>query len=848
MIFLLLTLVVLLSYGQILGMGVWQDDNGLFFKLAHVSENAGYLSAGPFGSGPYKYIHTAHIPIYALFGFNTVPYFVLSIVLYLLTSFVIYKIYKSILGRRGGMVAGFIYAAGYIASDGFIRLFNTVVTSVSVVTISLFVLAYWKFFKLRKVVWYFLAVIFYFLSIELARGRTHYLIGVVLAFEVVFFRFTKPILKSLFLSLARLTPFLYIFYLYFIKNADHRSANVGTFVNSLLRGDFYQLFGFLSSVANLFIPDWLKSNWLIVFGAAAIFLVYLYKRFRRKIFLLSVPLLFVWAYAARFLFSVPQINPSEGQKTGAFIGGVVLVFLLVILSLIKKEYRKIYVVLVVLALGNIVAYSAYNPLVVYESINRYLAHSLFAVAGIWAIVFVSTKKRTVGALIILFGLGNVAASVVYQNNVLRERSIPAKNFYSDLKSYVKKIEKDDVFYFDVADNSRGYFADAFSVASMPETTAIAWRYGVDRYDLYRVTDFNELLTVLKDKKLSLEKVHSFFYSGQKLQNTTDELRERMAATGTPKLIEYETDGQIITFKEPVSSVTPNKVYIDIKGQVKDLSAIKFPYVGDIGLQRNRVANSIGLRKVAFGYDAFKKAFWEKADVVTSSNWRGNININLADGNQNTLWQPDRILWGKKEPGVVIIDSKELVEVDRIVWTNAYANNSPTHYRVEGSVDGKEWQELKEVQTGNRIESWQRQIVNFPKTRLRFVRMVFLKTLNSDSPGISEVWVVPSRFAGIDINEAEEFIANPFGFLSDATSYLQTLRDMNYKGDVNVYIKNDKYLDWKPLEDTRLQVAYNSNTNRYSLTLPAGGTTISMIKLSSRLPGDLMIGNIFIEQM
>jgi len=42
----ILLLLVLVSYGQILFMYVWQDDNALFFKLANIEGRAGYLGMG----------------------------------------------------------------------------------------------------------------------------------------------------------------------------------------------------------------------------------------------------------------------------------------------------------------------------------------------------------------------------------------------------------------------------------------------------------------------------------------------------------------------------------------------------------------------------------------------------------------------------------------------------------------------------------------------------------------------------------------------------------------------------------------------------------------------------------
>ena len=81
-----LFLIVLIAYGQTLVMLPWQDDNALFFKLANIEGRAGYLGAGPFGEGAYKYTAFLYLPIYLLFNFRTEFYFAYTLVLYFLAK------------------------------------------------------------------------------------------------------------------------------------------------------------------------------------------------------------------------------------------------------------------------------------------------------------------------------------------------------------------------------------------------------------------------------------------------------------------------------------------------------------------------------------------------------------------------------------------------------------------------------------------------------------------------------------------------------------------------------------------------------------------------------------------
>mgnify|MGYP001609329405 CR=1 FL=1 len=155
----IILLVLFVSYGQTLFMLPWQDDNALFFKLAHIKEPAGYLGKGIFGEGPYKYTAFFYYPIYLIFGFRPFFYFAFGLLLYTVSIYVVYKITVKMLDKNAGMLAGFLYAGGLIASDGYIRIFNSAITSLSVVLVLLFFYAYWKFYKEKMNLWYFLSCV-----------------------------------------------------------------------------------------------------------------------------------------------------------------------------------------------------------------------------------------------------------------------------------------------------------------------------------------------------------------------------------------------------------------------------------------------------------------------------------------------------------------------------------------------------------------------------------------------------------------------------------------------------------------------------------------------------------------
>ena len=127
----------------------------------------------------------------------------------------------------------------------------------------------------------------YFLAIELARARTHYLIAPIILFEILFLALHKKI-KYFYQSALRLLPFLFIFYKYFIQNGDKRSQEVLVFIKALVRGDFSILYGYFASLSNIFVPDWITK----------------YQHF----FLLSLVLIFSSCLLFRKSKRIPDIN------------------------------------------------------------------------------------------------------------------------------------------------------------------------------------------------------------------------------------------------------------------------------------------------------------------------------------------------------------------------------------------------------------------------------------------------------------------------------------------------------------------------------------------------------------
>lgn len=825
-----LILLVLISYGQIIQMFPWQDDHALMFKLGNIFEKAGYLGTGILGEGPYKYTAAFYYPIYKLFGYNIPLFYLLAFICYLVATLSIYYVISKMFDKKSGRLAGFLFGAGYVASDGFIRLYNSVGTSLSITLILFLILFYWNYWKQGKIKFYLISFVLFYLATEFVRYRTHYLISVVLVFELLFFAFNKPLIKSIRNTAVRLLPFGYIFYKYFIVAGDSRSGKVLEYVQALLKGEFYQTYSFFASLANLVVPDWLIKPILTIIPNRLLDII------------------------TGGVFASSVLNLQSNGRIIPIIG--VLIFALTIYIFFRlKENKILFSLFAFWLLINIASYAAYLPTNAYETTNRLLAHSFVALIGIFIIL--AKNNKIIYYLVIFWGLGNLASSYKLQKSILLTRSLPAKEFYSQLKQNIPILEKGDVLYFDVADLNRQKFSDAFSVAQMPEETAIAWQYGIDRYDIRRFTEYADfkktqeagVITDINKKEMKIKKIYSFFYSDDKLVETTEKLGNGLNNKSYIDLefISKQTkDGTEVIFTDPINSVAPVTLSIEMNAKVSNIDNLQFPLINNQKLVTNPITKDEALRLKAFNYQNSKKYALKSYKIDVSSVWKEDVAKNLIDGRKDTYWRADRVLWSK-EGAFFTMDLGATQTFDRLVWLNGYANNTPSKYTIETSKDNKNWKVVFSKTSSKRIEPNVLNVDKFDSVSAQYVRMTIQNTLSNDSASIAEAWVVLTAFENLDITKTEEFLESPLRYVPSRSSYISTLSALNYFGDVQVYWLSNKSDNFQTQSNSILNIKYDNLSRSYNITIPAGGTMIKIIKLSqTQIDGNLDIKNIFIK--
>lgn len=843
-----LLLVVCVSFGQATQFELWQDDNALIFKLQHLQEQVGVFGAGPFGLGAYRYIAVPYIPLYKIFDTNVAIFYIWAIFFYFLASVSVFFLAREFTKNNIlALLSGSIFAAGFIGSDGILRLFNSIQTSYSVIFVSVFFLFLYRFSQLKRKFLYIIALVIFFLALETAFIRTQYLIFPTLIFYALFFNWNS--IKEIKRNMLLLLPFLSIYYLVLQRGLDPRTKVLREFILGLLNGHLQYLHGFFGSLGNIILVSPVSS--FLFESAEKVSLDYENRLLFLELAVLLTAVIFIWLISRknrviRFAFPLAAIgwmivhvvifhdqelimrHSAKEDISGIFanfIGGLFLVTMASLSFLVKKKKVQLLLAFFLSWMSfNILAYSVYLPFLPLETIHRYLIHSLAAyavVVPVFIYYFFGLRASVIVSAIII--LSNILFSLQYQHKFITEKSIPTRKFYTSLKQYLPEIKKGSVFYFDVAEDeiSQQQFRDFFSVGSMPDSTAIAIRYGLDRYDFAMTSNFEEFISLLDNK--SLDSAFSFFYSTKGLENTTDKFRSNLHTGKKFAIREVHGLGKI-----DLSLVTP---------AVLEFRAKVLPF---ISTSQNCVALSPEQRRLIFDYIVSRDDFLKNTKVKTLSQEKYQKSNLLLDNNTNTLWRGGRGWWNDNEREEIILDLGRLENIAQFLWINGYANSTPLSYTIDTSLDGEIWQGAKRIMSESKKDNGERVVENFTPRTARFLRLSITHTFDNDSPAIGEVEAVESNFSNLDKDK--------FAVLEKAVYCAINEYD---KEEISEFVRKrgiEGVISWETDKTTDNKVGVklqpDGNYHTYKVFLPAGGTELRDLKIESGLvPAEVSISSI-----
>lgn len=440
----LIFLISVLAYWQTPMMWVWQDDHAVMFKLQHQSESAGQFGTGIYDrSSAYRGVIALLLPIYNIFGPNPAAFYIFGILTFFIASLAVFFLSKTLSkSAKIAFIASLIFASGYTGAESLWRIFNSIHTSHTIIALCLLLIFYKKFID-QKIL--FKKLLIYILTVFLFVYALD--TGFVRAHGIIWAILAVELLWNFNLfSLFRIAPFLLIFYKFYIQGYT-ATFEASDLVNNIFYGGQYELLLTpIKNLQNMFIPS---------------------------------------------LWQLP-----------------IAVFIILIVLVLIKFRDRLLIFSLILMIGSYLVFFIHTPTQVFPSLHRY-----FLIPAIGASIFLAAvlvKSLSFKYLYFITGLivvAHLALINLEHKGFIEGRTIPTKKFYQILKRELPVIPQGSLLFFQVKDDlaTKEVFENAiFGVGSMPNSTAIAWQYGIDRYDFY--------LSFEKENNIPVEKVYKFYYS------------------------------------------------------------------------------------------------------------------------------------------------------------------------------------------------------------------------------------------------------------------------------------------------------------------------------------------------
>ena len=746
--FFYIALVVVLAYGLTLGMYIWQDDNAIMFKLQHMREGGGNLGSGIYDfNTPYRGVIVPLVPLYYFFGMEPAGYFAVGLVVYFLASVVVYFLAKQLSEDEN-----LAFGAALIFAAGFVggETLWRIYNSIHTDLNIIFVclsLLFYSKFFKQKSLVNYLFSLLFFF-IAMETGYVR-AHGIIYLILGLEFLFDFHFLKSF----IRVLPFTYIYYHYYIESKASTSP-VHSFLSKIfVEGKIEILYGPFVTLKNIIIPDvFYVPDWLFI---SLLLFILIWKRSR----LLWFSVIFMMqSYLAPFIH-------NQGQ--------------------------------------------------VFASLHRYLTLSLVGLALFYSDFFNNiwlNKKFYFGAILTVVMI-HLYLINKEQLRIVQHVGLPSRTFYKQLKEELKSFPKGSAIYFDVKDDpeSNNQFYNFFGVGSMPETTAIAIYYGVDRYDLFMPATFNELLGMLKDKKTSSDRIFTFYYDAQKgLIDTTDATRKALFG-------------------------------LEKESKIADLDKINFQYSSPLQLKLNiqTKLNEIKLNvekkdtnyKKYLDYLTSKNNYYHQVTATASSQWKYQEIINAFDNDRDTSWMAHRGDWHYQRIENLTFNLGRTTNIGAIKILFRTKQKAATDYVYLCSLDGSAWQDLKHIYRDAKAD-YETVVDRLPQTKCKFVKLIIKNTSNEDEPQIAEFEIIDSQFSDLDFSKAELISKKPFEYLSsreDENALVQFLLDNGIDAEVCKYTNKRESLGVDDCQKIKLKLDYGQE---YSLIIPQDGTVLKKLEIKS----------------
>lgn len=673
---LIILMVVAFAFWQTILMYFWNDDNAVIFKLQNLNEGVGNLGSGIFGlDSPYRMVIFTLVPIYYIFGLNSYAFFSYGIFFYFLAAVSVFIFAKSFFKRNSlALVSSLVFSSGLVGAESVWRIYNSVHTSITIIYVSLFCSFYNYFIYEKRLFKKFAMYLFAILFFVLAVQW-----GFVRAHGLIIIAIAQEVLFnfSFKYSLFRLLPFIYFAYIWYFAGSSH-TKHLSLLLSRIFENyEFNLLLIPLKTLQNITIPDIFNFPFLLFIALLGVIIL----KFRSKILFFSLIFIISNYLTYYMIYHDAVLNTTHRYLTTSAPGLSILIAYLI--SKIFKSNKKIWIITTALIVVNLVILN-------------------------WI-----------------------------HFKILKDRSIPTRVFYEDLKKEIPTLSKNSVIFFDTKKESDTVqlFESFFGVGSMPNSTAVAIYYGLDRYDILLTETFEDFLSIIKEKKIKPANAYSFFYSKEKgLKNTSEDFRH--SVWDEKRAFIFEDANHInYYFSSPLMislNLTP-KIINSGELESRDISNLK----------------------TYLSYLQARRDYYNLISVNSDTHWQNFTPNNLIDSDYSTSWMASRGVWHDTSIENIILDLGEQREVGGIKLKFAASDKTPTQYSYNCSIDSLTWQNLIKVYFSPRNHA-QEKIDLVEGNNCRYIKLKIEKTHKGDSPEIAEIEIIEKGFENLDFKLAQNY--------------------------------------------------------------------------------------------
>jgi len=509
-------------------------------------------------------------------------------------------------------------------------------------------------------------------------------------------------------------------------------------------------------------------------------------------------------------------------ETGFWAVMFTLVFTVLVLIVLVRKKSHLMWFGSAFAYASFMVYLFHFPERVISTTHRYATIPFVGVSifiGGFLAAYFKNKKWLYRATFVVVLL-NVIQMNVYSIWNIRTRNVPTRNFYRTLTKTIPVLPRKSAIYIDMHydTESRRLRSEFFSVGSAPDMSAIAYYYGIDRYDLYLPENFGELLSLVKQGKVGRDRFYTFYFDAEHgLENTTSKTRESLFG-GSDNFEIKDLANINIDYSSP----------------------IMISFEGETSLNLGETGSAAGEEDLGtyISYLQSKNNYYDRAKAIVSSEWKYQEGWNVMDGDYKTSWMSNRFEWLDRKAADVVVDLGVQERVGAVKMHYDSDRRIPLEYEYFCSLDGESWNKIGKfyyLKNENNLL-----VDRFDDVDCRYVKLLVTKTELDDSPQISELEVVEGKYSALDFELADR-IENSPGLFAEGDEEVKLVEAYLRENGVEpllCYVTN-KINPGVP-ECVRFE-AYLGVRN-YSVVIPASGTKLVSVKFERQVGINFTVSN------